>query len=107
MRHVLTSRGRASIVCSDNSDKLTEPLLRKGLHQSLLSIMASAGGIVGPIWLGVSVGVPKVDEHGKTIGPVAQLTFLGSAALVAATLVLYLAASARPAPTLAQHHASS
>ena len=76
MRHVLTSRGRASIVCSDNSDKLTEPLLRKGLHQSLLSIMASAGGIVGPIWLGVSVGVPKVDEHGKTIGPVAQVSTL-------------------------------
>jgi hypothetical protein len=79
--------------------RLSEGSRNQGMHQSLLSIMASAGGIVGPVWLGVSVGVPKLDAAGKSVGPVAQLTFFGSAALVAVTLGFHLFAFARrPAP---------
>jgi hypothetical protein len=75
--------------------RLTEGSRNQGLHQSLLSIMASAGGIAGPVWLGVSVGVPKLDAAGRAVGPVARLTFFGAAALVAVTLGLYLFAWAR------------
>eukprot|EP00962_Isochrysis_galbana_P046167 scaffold18464_cov51-Isochrysis_galbana.AAC.1 len=75
--------------------RLTDGSRNQGLHQSLLSIMASAGGIAGPVWLGVSVGVPELDAAGKSIGPVARRTFFGAAALVAVTLGLYLFAWAR------------
>ena len=40
--------------------KLVEGSKHQALLSSLLSIAASAGGVVGPIWLGASVGEPSI-----------------------------------------------
>lgn len=64
-----------------------ENSVHQALLNSLMSVLASLGGVLGPVWLGVSIGEP---EDGK---PVAQLTFLGCGVLVLINMVVFAAST--------------
>ncbi|EOD08120.1 hypothetical protein EMIHUDRAFT_217667 [Emiliania huxleyi CCMP1516] len=78
--------------------KLVEGSKHQALLSSLLSIAASAGGVVGPIWLGASVGEPSIRRTSRgeeEYGPVAQVTFVGLAGCVLLCATVYAAAGCR------------
>jgi len=78
--------------------KLVEGSKHQALLSSLLSIAASAGGVVGPIWLGASVGEPSIRRTSRgeeEYGPVAQVTFVGLAGCVLLCAAVYAAAGCR------------
>ena len=78
--------------------KLVEGSKHQALLSSLLSIAASAGGVVGPIWLGASVGEPSIRRTSRgeeEYGPVAQVTFVGLAGCVLLCAAVSAAAGCR------------
>eukprot|EP00966_Prymnesium_polylepis_P075508 1751222-Prymnesium_polylepis.1 len=68
----------------------------QALLNSLLSVLASLGGVVGPVWLGATIGRPMAS------GPVAQVTFIGCMGLVAFTMLVFGVTTMCPKPVAHQ-----
>lgn len=73
----------ASLILMRRANLFTEYLAPQALLNSLLSVLASLGGVLGPFWYGISSGKPE------TSGPVAQATFIGCGGLVLLTFLVF------------------